>query len=39
VIDYRVSYKEITAQDYQIFASGILTTSITVTGLTPGVIY
>jgi hypothetical protein len=39
VIDYRVSFKEVIAQDYQIFAAGILTTSITVTGLTPGVIY
>jgi len=39
VIDYQVSFAEVTSSEYAIFASGIITTSITVTSLTPGVTY
>jgi hypothetical protein len=39
VIDYQVSYTEESSSTYAIFASGILTHSTTVNGLTPGVSY
>jgi len=39
VIDYSVSYAEESSSTFTVFASGILTTSETVTGLTPGVTY
>jgi hypothetical protein len=39
VIDYQVSYKVQGASDYAIYQSSIAGTSLTVTGLTPGVIY
>jgi hypothetical protein len=39
VIDYQVSFTEESSSTYAIFASGILTQSTTVTGLTPGVTY
>jgi hypothetical protein len=39
VIDYQVSFTEASSGTYAIFASGILTQSTTVTGLTPGVSY
>ena len=37
VIDYRVNFKS--TGDYSVFSSAITTTSVTVTGLTPGVTY
>lgn len=39
VIDYQVSFTTVGSDTYAIFASGILTQSTTVTGLTPGVSY
>lgn len=39
VIDYQVSYKAEGETDYSIYMSGITTTDLTVTSLTPGVIY
>jgi hypothetical protein len=39
VIDYQVSYTEVSSSTYSVFASGILTQSTTVTGLTPGITY
>lgn len=39
MIDYQVSYKAEGETDYSIYMSGITTTDLTVTSLTPGVIY
>jgi len=39
VLDYRVSFKPVADGDYIVFASGIITRSITVSGLNPGVYY
>jgi hypothetical protein len=39
VIDYQVSFTEVSSSSYAIFSSGILAQSTTVTGLTPGVSY
>ena len=39
VIDYQVSYSEVSSISYTVFSSGVLTTTETVTGLTPGVTY
>jgi len=39
VLDYRVSYKAASDSDYLIFASNIVGTRVTVTGLMPGVTY
>ena len=39
VLDYTVSYSEVSLIDYQVFATGITGLATTVTGLTPGVTY
>ena len=39
VIDYQVSFTEVATNSYTVFSDGLLTTSETVTGLTPGVTY
>ena len=39
VIDYQVSYSEVSSISYTVFSTGVLTTTETVTGLTPGVTY
>ena len=39
VIDYQVSFAEESSSEYTIFSSGVLTTSETVTGLTPATTY
>lgn len=39
VLDYRVGYAEEFSSDFVIFADDLTTTSLTVTGLTPGVYY
>jgi hypothetical protein len=37
ILDYRVNYKS--TGDYTVFSSSITATSVTVSGLTPGVLY
>ena len=39
VIDYQVSFTEVTANSYQVFSTGLTATYEIVTGLTPGVTY
>lgn len=39
VIDYQVSFTEVSANSLQVFSSGLLVTAETVTGLTPGLTY
>ena len=39
MIDYTLNYAEYTSSSFTVYQSGLLTTSLTVTSLTPGVRY